>query len=350
MATPTGPERRFLAVGAKKGGTWGTAIALGAGNELLVTGMSGFTPQRDYDPHEEADTPFIKSGSLGDYKPVDFTLQFLMRYNLGQLGTLIALLAGTAGTPSTLVTGAYKHVLQFADSQLGLFATVVAEYPSNIYECASVKVMEWHIKLNKGLIEAELKCRGNLIITTSTVNTLTQIDALTYTGTRDAEIRYSQAMIKMNVQSGGDVATETPLPGVNSLEISYKRGGHDGLYPAGQNYIMESSEGKHPQFSIKLGFGRMDAVNGAHLATALAETTQKMLIKFTGNLIATTYYNDLALYFPRLKMKTPTPSWDAIVKNGIELEVEEAGAVPTGMTYTRPYIEMINIQATDYLA
>jgi hypothetical protein len=347
LSTPTQPERRLLAVGAKKGTTWGTAVALGALNGIRLNALSGFNVAKEYDPANEADTPFVRTGNLTLVKPVDFTIGFDQRYDPGILGTLMALLFGTAGTPANL-TGAYKHTLQWGDSQYGLFATVAAEFPAMIFEVASAKIMEFSLKVNKGLLSGEIKGRGNTLINTSAVNTLTQMDALTYADS-DNRVLFSQGSVKMNAQSGADVAAATALQ-VSSIEVTYKRVAHDSAYAAGAGTIIEPVEGGHPEVRIKLGFPRMDSVNNANLATFIAETTQKALIKFTGALITGVLYYDLALYFPRLRMAHPEYGWSEIINSGLELVAEAAAAAPTGMTYLRPYVELVNLQTVDYLA
>jgi hypothetical protein len=57
----------------------------------------------------------------------------------------------------------------------------------------------------------------------------------------------------------------------------------------------------------------------------------------------------MTLYFPRLRMLMPEASYDEIVKNGIELVAEEAASNPTGMSYTRPYMTLVNKRSTNYL-
>jgi hypothetical protein len=347
MPTPTNPERRLLAIAATKGSAWGTAVALPAASGMLINSLSGFTFARDYDPADEADTPVIRSGSLTQVKPVDFTLGFDCRYDPGALGMLIALLFGTAGTPTTLVTGAYKHTFQWADSGYGKFATVVAEYPSKIYEVPSAKPTEFSLKVNKGIMAGDLKLRGNTLIETSTTNTATQMDALTYAD-RHNRILFGQGSVKMIAESGADPAGATALE-VSSLDVSYKRVGHDAAYGAGAYTIIEPVEGGKPDFRVKLGFPRMNSINNANLAAFIAEATQKMVIKFTGAICATTYAYDLALFFPRFKIVHPEYTWAEIVSAGLELVAEEAAAISTGILYTRPYIELQNARATDYL-
>jgi hypothetical protein len=350
MATPTGPERRFLAAGARKAGTWRTALALGAGYGLNCKAISGFNPARDLLIAAEVDSPMPFSGALNIYKPQDFTITSDMLYSPGSLGTLIAQLFGTAGTPGTVDTSARAHTFQWANGSGG-FSTVAVEMPGIIFECPSAKVLEWSLKSAAGgFVQSELKCRGNKIIDSSSVNTLTQMDALTY-DERINHVKYEVQNVKMNAQSGADVAGATALE-VTGVEVSYKRTGFDGIAVSGFSDIQEPAEGGYPEFRIKLKFPHMDAVNKLFLATAIAETTQKMLIKYTSTVLAgaATEMYSMALYFPRLRMLCPEASWDEIVSLGLELVAEEASAAPTGMTYLRPYVTLTNKRTTDYLA
>jgi hypothetical protein len=348
MGTPSQAERRLMAAGARKGATWGTALALGSGYGTLINSLSGFARAQDYDPGKEADAPFARTSSLLDIKPVDFTIGYDMRYDPGKLGMLLAMLYGTAGSPSPSGS-AYKHTFQSADSNYGLFATFAAEFPGKIFEVPSAKVTEWHIKVNKGLMDGELKLRGNTLINDSQVNGDTQMGALSYPD-RHNRMRFSECVIKMNAETVATAVTAASALEVNSLDVTCKRTGHDSVYAAGGPSIIESVESGQPDFRIKLGFPRMDTVNAANLATFIAETTQKMLIMFTGVVAASTDHYSFGLYFPRLKMVHPEYNWTEIINSGLELVAEEAAQAPTGMTYTRPYIELVNLQTTDYLA
>jgi len=130
MATPTQPERRLLAAGAIKGATWGTAVALGAGYGVTIESDGGLARKQNYLPAKEADTPFIKEGDLGAVNAVDFNPPFAMRYDPGALGTIIALLFGTAGVPNAqfTITNANKYI-NFDEGAAELTGTVaVATY------------------------------------------------------------------------------------------------------------------------------------------------------------------------------------------------------------------------------
>lgn len=350
MATPTGPERRFLAAGAKEAATWRTAVALGAGFGLNCKAISGFNPQRDLLIAQEVDAPMPFSGALNIYKPQDFTIISDFLYSPGSLGTLIGLLFGSASVGSVIDTSAYPHTFSWEDGNSGQFATVAVEMPGIIWECPSAKPIEWALKSNAGgFVQSELKCRGNKIVDDSTTNTATQMDALTY-DERTNHVKYEVQSVKMNDESGGDVASENALE-VTGVEVEFKRTGHDGVAVSGYADIAEPAEGGYPDIRVKLKFPHFDAVNKLFMATAVAETEQKILIKYTHTVLAgaSSEYYSAALYFPRLRMLMPEASWDEIVSNGIELVAEEASGNPTGMSDVRPYMVLTNKRTTDYI-
>ena len=142
---------------------------------------------------------------------------------------------------------------------------------------ASAKPIEWALKSSAGgFVQSELKCRGNKIIDSSATNTATQLDAVTY-DERTNHVKYEVQNVKMNAESAGDVTSATALE-VTGVEVEYKRTGHDGIAVSGYSDIAEPAEGGYPDIRIKLKFPHFDAVNKLFLATAIAETTQKMLI------------------------------------------------------------------------
>ena len=355
MPTPTGAERKLLAAGAKKGSVWATAVAMGAGFGLNCKSVSGFNRDQDLLVAAEIDNPMPFSGALDSIKPVDFTIVTDMLYAPGALGTLIAMLWGTAGTPAGPTdTSAYTHTFQFADGIVGLFATVALEMPGKIWEIASAKPMEWTLKSSgKGFVESSLKMRGNTLIDSSAVNTNTQMDALTYDDRGSmGRVTFKQQKVYLNGESvATDVLSTTALNAMG-VEVSMKRTGFDGVVPAGASSILEPAEGGYPDWRVKLDFAHFDAANAAYLATAIAETTQKLAVRYTGLVLAgaAAAYHEITIYFPRMRMLMPKADYAEIVKNGVELVAEEASAAPTGMTHTRPYMTLINKRSSDYLS
>ncbi len=355
MATPTQPLSKLHARGAKKGSVWGTAVALAAGDEIKLIGSSGLQPPvYPLIQAKESNTPFVKVSHLGLQDPIDISPKAIMRYDNGRLNTLLASVFGTAGTPTKVsTTTAYKHIFQWADDIAGLFVTWVEERAGKIYEVPSAKVYKVEFGFEEGELKVTLGLRGDTCKDDSTTNTATQIDAITIPASMlGTEITFKQAEVKINAESGGDVSSETALV-LEDFSMVFERPVEGGQHVAGSDTIIEpqlEDVDGHEAVSVKLVFPRMISSNAAFFSTYKAGTTQKALIKFTGALIEETYYYTLAFYYPRLKIKFPNYDAEAIVKAGLELGAEEAASNPTGMDHTRPYIEIINTETTDYLA
>jgi hypothetical protein len=179
------------------------------------------------------------------------------------------------------------------------------------------------------------------------------MDALTYDDRGSmGRVTFKQQQVFMNGEAVAADVTGTTALNAMGVEASFKRTGFDGIVPAGASSILEPAEGGYPDIRVKLNFAHFDAANAAYLATAIAETTQKMAIRYTGLVLAgaATVYHRITLYFPRMRMLMPEGGFEEIVKNGVELIAEEAAAAPTGMSYLRPYVQLVSKRSTDYLA
>jgi len=350
MGTPTTAQGRDYAIGAKKGAAWGTALAATNGLVLPIGGLKGFDAGAvEYAPRQDHDQgPIPKGGDFGPYKAADFSIECDMLHDPGPLGTLIALLFGTAGTPATGGTTSKVHTFQWKTNTVGLFATVATEMPNIIHECPSAKPTGWSLAIgDHGKIKSTLKLRGNKIVVAA-VNIATIMDALTYVD-RSNRLKFSGMTFKMNAAAAEvDVAGTTALV-INSIGVDYERP-LDSVLCAGGDAIVEPIENGFSKITIKLGFPRMTSAEAAYLATFLAGTPQKALITFTGNLIETDHYYCLKLFFPRLIMTDPKNVMDQIIHSELTLQAEEAAANPTGMAYTACYATMENLATTDYLA
>ena len=353
MATPTSPETRLHARGFKKGSAWGTAVALGAGNEVLLNGNSGLQPPTfPIVPAKESDTPFIMEADFGNQNAVDVALPIDWRYEMGAAGTILAMIFGTAGAPTDL-TGAYEHTFQWKDEISGLFGTWAEERAGQIFEVASAKPYKAEFSFADALLKTTLSMRGDSCIDNSSTNTATQMDALTYPASfLDTRIRFKQGTVKMNAESDGDVTSENALQ-VNDINISFERPVDGGIHAVGSDKIIEPLEtdlSGGDLVTVNLSFPRMNTVNDDFFQDFTGETEQKMLIQFTGALITGSLYYDLKFFFPRLRIKQPAYDANEIVSAGLELVAEEASSAPTGMDYARPYLEIVNLATTDYLA
>jgi len=348
MATPTVPERRLLAAGATKSNqAWGTAMAIVSPYGILLEGDGGLARTQPYLPANEADTPLAKEGDLGPIDAVDFAPEFTWRYDPGPLGILLAQLFGTTGGTGTAIGGGvYEHSLIWATENYGEFCTFAIERPSKIFEVASAKPYAADFSIADGLLKGTISLRGNTLINTSTVNTLTQMDALTYRD-RGNRIKFSQCDIRMNNQGAGDASSETALE-VSDLSMHFERP-HDGVPKAGSESIIEPAENAHPIITVSLNFPRMNTVNNAYFADFIAETEKKMRIYFTGEIAGAAHRYDFKLWFPRLRITAINYPWDEVVPGSMTLQAEEAAAAPIAMAYAVPYAHFQNLASADYL-
>jgi hypothetical protein len=347
MTTPTVPQKRFYAAGAKKASEWGTAVQLGAGFGMLITDIDGLVSKRDYKPAIEHDTPFVLGGDIGPHAAVDFSLGFDMRYDPGALGILLALLFGTAGVPVQQgATAAYLHTLQWADNVSGKFATFAAERPGKIVEVPSAKPTAFSLNYADGLLKGKLSLRGNKVLIDGATNTATEMDALTYAD-RHNRIRAAQGIVKMNAQGGTDVAAEIALL-ASEIDVNFSR--PLDAHIIGDS-IIEPEETGPGLITVKIKIPRTDTANAEYFDDIFqAEAYQKMLIEFTGSIIASTYAYRLSLFFPRLRMISDPHEKGETFPLQYEFQAEEAAANPTGMAHTRQYIELMNKAIADYLA
>ena len=355
MATPTSPQSRLLAAGFKKAATWKGTVTLGATDEILLAGPSGVdVPAIPIDPALESDTPFVKKSELLQSPPVDAVISSRLRYEMGAIGRAIAMIFGTAGTPTKVSTTlAWKHVFQWADDITGLYGTYCEERPSKVYEAGTAKPFRLELNFSNGILMANLSLRC-LNWSDAGENGATQMDALTLPANfYDAGVQatFNHAAVKMNTEAGGDVASETKLE-VSDFSIVYERPIEAGVHVSGSNTIIEPIEEGHsgPGITITLNFPRMNAVNNTFYTSFIGGTEQKLLINLQGALIEETYYYNFGFFFPRMKMQSPTYPAEDIVKAGLVLQAEQAASAPTGMDYMRPYAEITNKQQTDYLA
>jgi hypothetical protein len=348
MGTPTNPVKKLMAAGAKKAATWGTAVAVGATDGLLLKGDGGLERKQPYIAAKELDTPFVQVGDLGAVEPVDFAPSFTMRYDPGAIGVLLAQLFGTAGAPTKQgVTSAYKHTIKWADSNSGKFSTFVVERPGKILEVPSAKPYKFSFGFSDGVLDCSIGLRGNNLIDNSVVNQATQVDALTYAD-RKNRIFFKQLTAKMNDQTGGALTAETALPlSICSGDIERAL---DAPFAAGSETMSEPEDGPHPSGTLKLDFLRANAATQAFFSKFTGETLQKLSLSFVGAVIETTYHFEFNLVFPQARIISYNSPLDDIIPVTVELAIEEAGTKPTGMDDTRPYLELVNARSTDYLA
>ena len=349
MAYATYPSRRYYPAAAKKGTTWGTAVAVGALNGILMSGDSGLTLKQPYQEYQPNNQVMGQDGILGLVDAIEITPPTNLQYEMGAFGTLLAMLFGTAGAPSKVgPTLAYKHTFQWADSS-DYFATYVEGRPGKAWECASAVPYKLQVKVSGSYIEARLTLRGNNVVDTSATNTDTQLAAITY-ASKGNFVNFIHGQFLLNAQSGAGLASPTDAIDISDFELNLERS-VDAIHILGGNNIAQPKEGAFPKASLKITLPRATSANMAYLADFLALTSKKASLTFVGANIETSYYYTVAFLMPRLVFAGPPEAkLEDIIKNGLTFNLQEASANPTGMSHVRPYMEITNLLATDYLA
>lgn len=353
MSTPTTPEAAHYAAGAKKAATWGTPVALGTGCEIKLL-KSANLPQalsQAVIDRQESNNVFVKRRVLGGISACDFLVEAYMRYHAGPVGEWMAELFGTAGAPSLVETGVYKSILQWADSSLGLFSTYAEEYPGKIYEVPSAKPVKMVFTLEDGILKCTTTLRGNNIVTDSTTNTATEMDALTSVD-EENEVRFDELeavwLGEYPIAGGPDAGDQKTISG---LELTFGRGLETPKPTAGRTTLSEAQEEKLSEILVKLDFPYDDSFNREFFDHFKDGTCYSLVLKFKGALLGATKYRELNFWYPKLVLwEKPDLTKEGLVKVSATFRAIEAVTAPTGYSYTRPYAELQNPRSTDYLA
>jgi len=340
-------EKRLNKAAFKKAVDWGTEINANAAL-CGIYPLNAGVPILKIPPLEDeaAISAFEHDIDQGDYSAVDFSLDFDLRFDT--LGTLIAMVMGTAGAPvQQEATTAYLHKLQMANSISGIFGTYATEKLDKIHVVPSVKPHKLTFNIAGGIIKLSIGCRGDRVIDDSAI--ITGMSSITWADKHN-RVLGRQGVFHLNAQTGADFA-EGDLIHPKSLLLEIERK-VDAPYAAGSQYIVEPREPDKPTVKLTLEFNRMDAANKVYFADWKAGTEKKANMIFTGGLIETTYYYYFKFQFPRLKIEDAEYPDANIIPAKLVLRALEADTAPTGMTgITKPVqIDIMNKRTTDMLA
>jgi len=341
-------EKRLNVSAWKKATAWGTEVDVNVA-------LSGIYPLNPGAPKfvipglldEGAASAFESDMDQGDYSPVDFGLDFDLRYE--GLGPIIAQIMGTAGVPAQQdTTDAYLHTLQLKNTISGLFGTYVTQKHDKIHVVPSAKPYKATITLSGGLVKVSVAMRGDKIIDDSAI--VTGVDSVTFADKHNRALA-RQGIYRMNAQDGAALADGDKVKIKNAI-IEIERTSLSSDYESESRSIIEPLEGDKPQIKVTLEFNRMDDVNKLYFANFKAETEKKMDIVFTGALIEDTYYYYHKFQFPRLKIEDIEYADANLIPAKIVLRGLEADAAPTGMDgVTKPVQwDVMNKRTTDMLA
>lgn len=318
----------------KKTATWGTALACGANDGILILPTS-IKKDMGIDVDDSLGFFWSKDGSLGSIK-VEGALPAYLRYD--GLDLPIALFMGIAGAPTLHAAGAisYDYTYKWDTDTDGLFAVFAKHMKNYIEEHSSIKITGMTIK---GEIGKPIQISFDTIsinrIHNSAVNTTGTFANVTFSETAN-RVRFAESKFRINSQSGIALADGDKIY-PSSFELTAKRkltGVYDGQYKTTgvvQDLICEPENDGVPEISLKLTFPRHTSTT--YLAALLADTRQKMDITFTGGIIEGAIARSMLFQFPHLQIKNDDiADAQGIIQEPVEFVVHGAAAAPTGMT------------------
>ena len=339
-------QKLFQAAAFKKASTWGTAVAVGASAGLNFKDISGIDSTVELNEIKEVDMTYKSEAYLGVHRLLDISIVTDMLFSPGALGTMIAMVFGTAGAPAG--TGTDKtHTIKIAQAP-SLFGTLALGMPGVIWEVPSVVPYAWTLRTAaEGIMESEIKAYGNRLVAPATVNNETSMGAITYDDVGN-RLLFQNGKFYLNDQSGADFKAGDVLD-INSFEFTISRP-HEGIIPLGSQASLQPVQNDVVDVSVKIGFPRYNSSQDTLMAAMIGETLKKAKLEVTGAEITTGKPYKLTLYFPSLRVKPFGAKYEDIIKTEVEFLSLKASVAPTGMTETTPYLVLVNMRTTDYLA
>lgn len=343
-----------IVAGAKKATAWGTAVALGANDGILVLPTT-LKKRADVDVDDSLGNYFSVDGDPGMIV-ADGDIPMYLRYDGCDL--FLANFAGVAGAPTQQgATTAYAFIYKWLKALDGKFITFAKSMTHYVDEVPTLKVDGITIK---GEIGKALQLIINTVpinkVHDSAVNTLGTFANVTYFEKAN-RVQFADGVFRLNDQSDVELATGHKVYPA-SFELTAKRkqkGEYTGQYRTTgtnpQDLIDEPTNNDTPEIRLKLQFPRHTGVT--YLSALGADTRKKMDITFTGGVIEGAYSRKFMLQFPHLQLANDDVADEkGIIKEPLEFIVHGAVAAPAGMTgITDPFwISGINRRTTDPLA
>ena len=356
MGTPiTGRE---ILLGAKRGTTWGTAVACGANDGVLALGFDlnqtlETLPDQPLGAAFDTDTQSGREATGG-------SLTAALRYE--GLDLLLALAMGTAGAPTqVLATTAYQHLFQLADNCTGLFATMAAKKKSDlVFEYPSVKVTGFRIRGGFRMpTEITFDLMGDTLVRNggSGTNNTTSIASVTYRTKQNRVIVDENAYVRTNASAGsGLAASDNIYP--SEFELVFRRP-QEGDHVVDQtSYMSEPVGTANPEATLSLTFPTFgdtgDTLWTAFVGSGITKTAQKLEIYAQGALIEAGQPYRILVQIPQAYATeiSANPTSPGKIPNPVSFRLTQRSAAPTGMTgVTNPFaIKLVNTKTTDALA
>lgn len=360
-------------VGFKKATTWGTAVALGAGNKIKIESetMSDGIPEviRDDNVGDR-----LSGGTYQGNKVIEGNIVLAPRFE--GFERLIAQLQGadTFSEPQVGIVG--QHLMDFQASNTGIFGTLamdkgIGTLGAQTQEYESIKVVSVELNYKNGKLMATVGLIANHLERTAPVNGNAQFVALTLPAA-GLIVLFNQLTVRAKAVTGA----EGNLSGTDDLKVSDARitinRNIKGDVVAGSNGEIDEPETDGlPVASVTLTFPNYTAAVDALVKPAQTlqanrrPTLYKMELFSIGPTIAGSspaVSHEMRWLFPALTIgKAPTNAGNPGAKVPVEVTFHvvtpEAGALPNGADWTwvvadgAPFrLKMVNGETVSALA
>ena len=270
------------------------------------------------------------------------------------MALMLAQFFGTAPAPTeqTAGQGDYKHTITHNTSLNAKWLTVAYESSSaTVIEFPSCAVTDFTLSVDDapGLVQfsANLWCNNALI--TSTTNTNASMASATLGNSEPIGFAFDDTF-RINASSGGALAGGDQYNIVGwSLRLARPQ--------ASKGEIKASTGNGQPietgMFEGELTLKVKELADHTRFTEWSAETAQKCRLDIQGTQIGSGLNKALTTYIPKmLQVQEPKYPLQSEGVNDLTLryKIIEASSSPTGMSSTKPYIELINGLSTSLLA
>lgn len=343
LATGSNIGNGATAAAIVQGSTWGTAVAVGAGDgiRILTESITGGPAAL---PRETVGLQWgdvFDTGSEEHQGPMTGNL-----YYGANCGLLLALIFGTSGSPTQTPpsTGtSYLHSVTLDDALAEFVTLCIAKRPSQKWwEYASAIGMELRIRgEGNGRVTWELTLIPSALDRDSSTNTTTQTDAVTVPSIEGA-VRFKDGLFRINAQAGGALGSSDETD-IASFELVIRRDMARDFLADGTTFVALPCEQGPCEVMLTVSTRSYDAETWK---TAWgAGTEYKADLKFTGTGLdggsgADPYYE---FEFPRLVVaEDPQASIGGRgrITHTITFKCIKAASAPTGMSGVTQPVEL----------
>lgn len=346
----------FVAAAAiEQGSTWGTAVAVGAGDGIAITGES-ISGGRAALPREDLGYPWGQGIDVGAERhrgAINFDL-----FHGGGAGRLMSYFFGTSGSPTQTPpsTGTtYLHVLTL-ENALTKFGTVcLAKRASQKWwQYASAKAARLELSgSGNERVRGSIEFIANALDRDSSTNTTTQTNAVTVP-TRRALAYAKQGTFRLNAQAGGALASTTDDVPILGFKFTAVRPFDEPELIDGTNYIAEPVEAGECMGELEITLRSYDAETwiAAYLAQTEYKADLKLLSAYTPSGGAAMYaLLNIARMVVAEQPQAPVANRGPI-PHVVRFKCLTPSAAPTGMSgLTQPFeLQVLDEVSTAYLS